>query len=71
MGAMRNNITENMEHSLDVAIIAHALAVINNVYFGGDWNADGLPSWPCITMQRDHHRRYTRSSATTGYTKRL
>jgi 5'-deoxynucleotidase len=42
-GLMRNNITENIqEHSLDVAIIAHALAVINNVYFGGDWNADRI-----------------------------
>ncbi len=34
---MRNTIEENIaEHSLDVSIIAHALGVINNVYFGGD-----------------------------------
>ena len=40
-GLMRNTIPENIaEHSLDVSIIAHALAVINNVYFGGDVNPD-------------------------------
>lgn len=34
-GLMRNTITENIaEHSLDTAIIAHALAVIGNTYFG-------------------------------------
>lgn len=34
-GLMRNTITENIaEHSLEVAIIAHALAVIGNTYFG-------------------------------------
>jgi|GEM_PF-58216 len=33
---MRNTIEENIaEHSLDVGIIAHALGVINNVYFNG------------------------------------
>lgn len=32
---MRNTITENIaEHSLDVAIIAHGLAIIGNTYFG-------------------------------------
>ncbi len=40
-GLMRNTITENIsEHSLEVSIIAHALAVINNVYFGGTINPD-------------------------------
>jgi 5'-deoxynucleotidase len=35
-GLMRNTIPENIqEHSLDVAIIAHALAMIRNTYFGG------------------------------------
>lgn len=34
-GLMRNTITENIaEHSLEVAIIAHALAVIGNTYCG-------------------------------------
>lgn len=40
-GLMRNTINENIaEHSLDVAIIAHGLAVINNVYFHGNINPD-------------------------------
>lgn len=38
---MRNTQTENIqEHSHQVAIIAHALAVIRNTYFGGSVNAD-------------------------------
>ena len=36
-GLMRNTVPENIqEHSLDVAVIAHALAVIRNTYCGGD-----------------------------------
>lgn len=39
-GLMRNTEKENVkEHSLDVAIIAHALAVINNAIFGGNVDA--------------------------------
>lgn len=39
-GLMRNTEKENVkEHSLDVAIIAHALAVINNTVFGGNVDA--------------------------------
>lgn len=35
-GLMRNTVPENIqEHSLDVAVIAHALAMIRNTYFGG------------------------------------
>ncbi len=42
-GLMRNTFKENIsEHSLDVAMIAHALGVINNIYFKGDVNADRL-----------------------------
>ena len=38
---MRNNVSENIsEHSNDVAVIAHALAVIRNVRFGGNLNAE-------------------------------
>ncbi len=38
---MRNTINENIaEHSLDVSIIAHALAIINNKYFDGDISAE-------------------------------
>src|SRR5512140_188856 len=35
-GLMRNTVPENIqEHSLDVAVIAHALAMIRNTYYGG------------------------------------
>lgn len=35
-GLMRNTVPENIqEHSLDVAMLAHALAVIRNRYFNG------------------------------------
>ncbi|MBW4057213.1 MAG: 5'-deoxynucleotidase [Proteobacteria bacterium] len=35
-GLMRNTVPENIqEHSLDVAVIAHALAIIRNTYYGG------------------------------------
>ena len=38
---MRSNDRENiMEHSAQVSMIAHALAVIGNVYFGKNYNAD-------------------------------
>ena len=38
---MRNIVSENIsEHSNDVAVIAHALAVIKNVRFGGNLNAE-------------------------------
>jgi 5'-deoxynucleotidase len=36
-GLMRNTVPENIqEHSLDVAVIAHALAVIRNTWFDGN-----------------------------------
>jgi 5'-deoxynucleotidase len=35
-GLMRNTVPENIqEHSLDVAVIAHALAMIRNTYYDG------------------------------------
>ena len=35
-GLMRNTVPENIqEHSLDVAVIAHALVMIRNTYFDG------------------------------------
>lgn len=35
-GLMRNTVPENIqEHSLDVAVIAHALAVVRNTWFDG------------------------------------
>lgn len=40
-GLMRNTQNENIqEHSLQVAIIAHALALIKNKFFGGNVNAE-------------------------------
>jgi 5'-deoxynucleotidase len=39
-GLMRNTVPENIqEHSLDVAVIAHALATIRNTYFDGALDA--------------------------------
>ncbi len=40
-GLMRNTFNENIqEHSLQVAIVAHALATIKNQVFGGDVDAE-------------------------------
>lgn len=40
-GLMRNTVPENIqEHSLDVAVIAHALAMIRNTYFDGKVDAN-------------------------------
>ncbi len=40
-GLMRNTFTENVqEHSLQVAMIAHGLAVIRNTYFNGEINPE-------------------------------
>ena len=42
-GLMRNTINENIaEHSLEVAVIAHALAVIGNVRCGKELNAEHI-----------------------------
>lgn len=42
-GLMRNTHTENIqEHSLQVAIIAHAIAIIKNKYFNGKVNPDRI-----------------------------
>ena len=39
-GLMRNTVPENIqEHSLDVAVISHALATIRNTYFNGQMDA--------------------------------
>lgn len=38
---MRNSVKENIsEHSLEVAMVAHALAVIGNVHHGKNYNAE-------------------------------
>ena len=42
-GLMHSNMTENiMEHSQQVAVVAHALATISNVYFGGKLDANSI-----------------------------
>lgn len=42
-GLMRNTVSENLlEHSAECAMIAHALAVIGNTYFGKNYDADGI-----------------------------
>lgn len=44
-GLMRNTYYENIqEHSLQVAMIAHALALIENKYYGGDYDTDKIMS---------------------------
>ena len=50
-GLMRNTRKENLsEHSLEVAFIAHALAVIRNRRFGGTLNAEHIA---CAAMFHD------------------
>lgn len=42
-GLMHSAMTENiMEHSQQVAVVAHALATISNVYFGGKLDANSI-----------------------------
>ncbi len=42
-GLMRNTSYENLkEHSFDVAVIAHGLAVIGNSYYGKRYNSDRI-----------------------------
>lgn len=42
-GLMHSAMTENiMEHSQQVAVVAHALAMISNVYFGGSLDANSI-----------------------------
>ncbi|MEG1981221.1 MAG: 5'-deoxynucleotidase [Clostridia bacterium] len=42
-GLMRNTNTENLkEHSFDVALISHALALISNEKFGNNLNGDAI-----------------------------
>ena len=49
-GLMRNTQTENIqEHSHMVAVLAHALAVIENEKFGGQVGVRGRWPWPPCT----------------------
>lgn len=48
---MRNSYTENIqEHSHQVAILAHALAVLRNAYFGGQVDTGAVAVAACTTM---------------------
>ena len=50
---MRNVRTENVsEHSLQVAMVAHALAAIKNRKFNGQVMPNVSPCWRCTTMHR-------------------
>lgn len=50
---MRNVRTENVsEHSLQVAMVAHALAAIKIVNLAVRLTPSALPCWRCITMPR-------------------
>lgn len=54
---MRNTQPENIqEHSLQVAVIAHALALIRNQYYGGDINADRVA---VLGMYHDSNEIFT------------
>ena len=47
---MRSVSTENIsEHSLQVAFVAHALALIKNKKFGGDLNPERIAILGCTT----------------------
>ena len=48
-GLMRSSIPENLsEHSLETAVIAHALAVIDNTYLGGAARPEHIANNPAI-----------------------
>lgn len=52
---MRNVRTENVsEHSLQVAMVAHALAAIKNRKFGGQLMLNASRFWRCIMMPRKY-----------------
>ena len=50
---MRNSYSENIqEHSHQVAVLAHALAVLRNEYFGGQVDAGQAAAARCTTTRR-------------------
>jgi 5'-deoxynucleotidase len=56
-GLMRNTYPENIqEHCQQVAVIAHALAVIRNTYFGGSLNAERVA---VLAMYHDSNEIFT------------
>ena len=57
---MRNTAPENVqEHSHQVAVLAHALAVIHNEKFGGCVDPGAVTAGGTVPRrQRDSHRRH-------------
>ncbi|WP_347996371.1 HD domain-containing protein [uncultured Eubacterium sp.] len=54
-GLMRNTIQENIaEHSLDVAVISHALATIGNIYFNKQNDAEHIA---VLAMFQDSYKK--------------
>lgn len=52
-GLMRNTVSENiLEHSAEVAMIAHALAVIDRKMYGGTAIPTVSACWRCTTSRR-------------------
>ena len=52
-GLMHNTREENIsEHSLDVAVLAHALAVLRNRRFGGNTDPEQQKTLPMQRQQR-------------------
>lgn len=64
---MRNTAPENVqEHSHQVAVLAHALAVIRNERFGGQVDAGAVAVAGAVSRcQRNPHRRYADSHPST------
>lgn len=56
-GLMKNATTESLsEHACEVAIVAHALALIGNKYFGGNYDPDRIST---LSIYHDVPEVYT------------
>ena len=56
-GLMRNSATESLsEHACEVAIVAHALALAGNKYFGKNYDPDRIA---CLSIYHDVPEVYT------------
>ena len=55
-GLMRSSMSENdAEHSLQVAMLAHGMALIGKNRYGRDCNPEHIVT---LAVQRGYHRRY-------------
>ena len=60
-GLMRNTDSENLlEHSAECAMLAHALAVIGNTYFGAEYDVN-LKDYPRLAGESDDSPRFNRA----------